>query len=433
MRYFTFTFIFSLFFLFGMAQYPNTGRIDLVTVGGGVGFASFFGDLGAKGEVSSLSNIREVYYVNLERRFGSVLGFQLDGSLGKLSYNEHSKDTLLNRNFESKTMQVGLNVILHFDNDIIIKRKTPFAPYLSAGFQYFKFDSYTDLKDKNGNTYYYWSDGTINDVPQWDKDAPNAKPLYRDYVYETKLKDSAVNYAHNSFIVPLTVGLKWKLTPRFNARFFGTYNLIFTDWIDNIDDGKNDYSINVGMGLHYVLKARTKELKHRFDEVDFVAIDNMDSDKDGIKDDVDKCQGTMRGVEVDKHGCPLDKDKDGIPDYVDVEEDTPKGSVVDEYGRALTQELIEERRRERMALFTERHTTFSENSSQATLEKIFDEIKEKHVKGGSIPAHLKEVDTDGDGLISPKEVSDTLDGFFAGTNNFTVHAIHDLIDYFFEQ
>lgn len=58
----------------------------------------------------------------------------------------------------------------------------------------------------------------------------------------------------------------------------------------------------------------------------------LDSDKDGVPDDRDKCPGTPAGVAVDKDGCPLDSDKDGVPDYLDKCPGTPAGVTVDKDG-----------------------------------------------------------------------------------------------------
>jgi OOP family OmpA-OmpF porin len=57
-----------------------------------------------------------------------------------------------------------------------------------------------------------------------------------------------------------------------------------------------------------------------------------DSDGDGVRDDLDQCPGTPRGVQVDAVGCPLDGDGDGVPDYLDQCPDTKPGYRVDEKG-----------------------------------------------------------------------------------------------------
>ncbi len=58
----------------------------------------------------------------------------------------------------------------------------------------------------------------------------------------------------------------------------------------------------------------------------------MDSDKDGVTDEMDKCPETPAGVAVDAKGCPLDADADGVPDYLDKCPGTPESVVVDEAG-----------------------------------------------------------------------------------------------------
>jgi OOP family OmpA-OmpF porin len=67
-----------------------------------------------------------------------------------------------------------------------------------------------------------------------------------------------------------------------------------------------------------------------------VKVDNKgcppDLDGDGVPDYLDKCPGTPAGVKVDKDGCPLDSDGDGVPDYLDKCPGTPAGVKVDKDG-----------------------------------------------------------------------------------------------------
>jgi len=58
----------------------------------------------------------------------------------------------------------------------------------------------------------------------------------------------------------------------------------------------------------------------------------MDSDGDGVTDDLDRCPNTPKGVKVDAHGCPLDSDGDGVADYLDKCPNTPKEATVDARG-----------------------------------------------------------------------------------------------------
>ncbi|MFO7784729.1 MAG: OmpA family protein [Desulfatiglandales bacterium] len=58
----------------------------------------------------------------------------------------------------------------------------------------------------------------------------------------------------------------------------------------------------------------------------------LDSDGDGVPDNLDKCPNTPRGVKVDEVGCPIDTDGDGVPDYLDKCPETPAGVEVDAAG-----------------------------------------------------------------------------------------------------
>jgi outer membrane protein OmpA-like peptidoglycan-associated protein/outer membrane protein W len=61
----------------------------------------------------------------------------------------------------------------------------------------------------------------------------------------------------------------------------------------------------------------------------------IDSDGDGVPDNIDQCPNTPHGVAVDAKGCPLDSDQDGVPDYLDKCPNTPPGVKVDAQGCPL--------------------------------------------------------------------------------------------------
>lgn len=58
----------------------------------------------------------------------------------------------------------------------------------------------------------------------------------------------------------------------------------------------------------------------------------MDADGDGVADNADRCPGTPANAKVDATGCPLDTDRDGVADYLDQCANTPLGSTVDAKG-----------------------------------------------------------------------------------------------------
>ncbi len=69
--------------------------------------------------------------------------------------------------------------------------------------------------------------------------------------------------------------------------------------------------------------AKTDRLNLAFG-VNIVFGNKQDGDNDGISNRRDKCPDTPHGVIVDKKGCPLDTDGDKVPDYYDKCPDTPK-------------------------------------------------------------------------------------------------------------
>jgi OOP family OmpA-OmpF porin len=61
----------------------------------------------------------------------------------------------------------------------------------------------------------------------------------------------------------------------------------------------------------------------------------VDSDGDGVTDDLDQCPGTPAGTAVGPNGCPLDDDGDGVTNDLDKCPGTPAGAKVDAVGCEL--------------------------------------------------------------------------------------------------
>ncbi|ABA87807.1 peptidoglycan-binding outer membrane protein, OMP_b-brl and OmpA domain-containing [Syntrophotalea carbinolica DSM 2380] len=125
-------------------------------------------------------------------------------------------------------------------------------------------------------------------------------------------------------------------------------------------DGDDEFMTNYGAGLLYFLGenvALRADVRHMigFNESNLenniiytagfqfqfagteqpVKKEPVDSDGDGVTDDLDQCPDTPKGAPVDAKGCPLDTDGDGVFDYLDQCPDTPKGAPVDAKGCPL--------------------------------------------------------------------------------------------------
>lgn len=97
--------------------------------------------------------------------------------------------------------------------------------------------------------------------------------------------------------------------------------------IVSFDDTHHNLAYTLGLAFLFDGKKEKKAVKQTPQIVD--------SDGDGVNDNIDRCQNTPAGVEVNSFGCPFDTDEDGVHDYLDKCPDTPKDMNVDSDGCTL--------------------------------------------------------------------------------------------------
>ena len=344
---------------------------EIFTIGTGPQINSFFGDMGSSSMGKIFTNSRPCLSLDIEKRFGDLIGLQVMFIKGKLSENIRSNVVTENLNFEASFTKLSTNLILNSDHYLNIKSNI--SPYLSIGAGLFIFDSYTDLLDADNRSYNYWSDGTIRNLTESDTNSSNASILYRDYDYETPLENDSINYNSFSLLAPISVGVKWKINPYLQGRVYGTYNHLFTDWIDNIASGNNDYYLSLGFTMNYVIHKLHIEKKEKID-FDIEAFNNSDEDNDGIIDIIDECPHTPKSIKVDLMGCPIDTDKDGVPDHIDQEPNSKNYKYVDEMGRGITDSLLFNRSQNKLEIEVQRNQTYSDSTTQDEKEEIQEKI-----------------------------------------------------------
>ncbi|HXB41349.1 MAG TPA: hypothetical protein VNZ49_12460 [Bacteroidia bacterium] len=334
---------------------PVLGNIFKPTIGLGVGNLSFFGDLYTK-HFQSPTVSRLGYELYLSQPLTHYLHLSFYVMFGKLGADERTPTR--NENFESTIRLGGVQLMYDFSN--FIKKQKNIRPYILLGVEGFEFLTKTDLKDKYGNTYYYWSDGSIKNMPQGSPGSQNAINLVRDYTYETDVRelnrDGFGKYQERSWAIPVGVGFTMNLSDKLKFRFGATMHFTFTDYIDGITsksvgnrkgNSANDKFMMMSASVHYNLVFKKQDAMldtlgtDHFDEVDWLAIDKGDEDKDGVLDWDDYCHGTPAGVKVDSKGCPLDTDKDLIPDYRDDEPATPPTMIANGRGVGITDEMAQ--------------------------------------------------------------------------------------------
>lgn len=314
-------------------------------LGLGIGMLSFYGDLYDKHFTSP-----SVSKIALEGNLGHALTDYLDVNIfvlyGKLSANERFAANNRNLNFESQITAGGVNLQYNFGN--FLKKERIASPYISLGFETFRFASKTDLLDKNGIPYHYWTDGTIRNMDQNDVNATTAIIIQRDYKYETDIRalnaDGFGNYPTTSFAVPLAAGFIFNISDNIKFKMGTTMHFTFTDYIDGITDrsignragnSKKDNFMMTSFSLSYTF-GKVKDADYKL----MRSLEKSDEDGDHIPDFKDECPGTPHGVSVNSKGCPLDGDTDNVPNYTDDEPVSAKGAIVDMRGVTLSDSLL---------------------------------------------------------------------------------------------
>ncbi len=120
---------------------------------------------------------------------------------------------------------------------------------------------------------------------------------------------------------------------------YGDWTCFYTVWIGNNPEGKL-FMEKLAAEMDCGFSKSVDEIASNEDMINFVKqvflTTDIDSDKDGVSDSLDKCPDTPIGVDVDESGCSrvtrIDSDGDGFFDDVDECPDTPVGAIVDDRG-----------------------------------------------------------------------------------------------------
>ncbi len=424
LRY-VFTLILLINLSLGHAQ--DSVNYNQFKIGVSAGAFNYNGDIGTFKNLGSVHDLRLGYTASISQRFLSMFSAELSGFYGQLASNERSGTR--NLNFESTIMGGQFTLGFHLDNKYMLK-DGKFGPYFFGGVGYFQFDSYGDIKNDAGEHYYYWSDGSVRDIAESQTNIPISKKIERDYKYETKLSDPNNNYAHNSLIFPIGLGIKEKLHRNVDFTIQATYYITQTDYLENFKAGtSNDGFWSGTLGLQFNFQKKPEKTEDPASGVDFNAlVINADHDGDGVKDPQDKCPTTPVGEKVDINGCSLDKDGDGISDPTDAEPETKKNSFVNDSGVTITDSMF-------MAAYND-----SISMDHDVICKVYPSLckqgNDEEVKvdpNAKLSPPYSIADNDNDGKITIKEIYSVIDRFFDKTVDVKIQDIHKIIDFFFDQ
>lgn len=413
----------------------------------GAGNMSFMGDIADNVSTFTYTNWRMGYNFRIEHRTWSALGFAINGLYGKVAENERSP--VRNLNFQSTVMQAEFDIMIYLDNNLFINRASRFSPYLFGGVGYMMFDPKTNLTNVDGKAYYYWDDGTIrteakdeNTIGHITPGTPEYNITTIDDSYETKIDKSLDSeqkkITKSGLTIPVGLGLRYKLSDKFDVCASGTYYITMTDYLDGLKGSKgvggNDAFIYTSLSFAWNIGIGSpKPAPSIYDEIDFDALDNEDDDGDGINNNDDWCAGTPSGVPVDANGCPFDNDKDGVADYKDDEPNSVLGAIVDAKGVTIGEDSYDDLGVDTVG--TPRNLVLESHpkSKPERVGSYYSFDKPAAAQGTSGIGEFAEVDTDGDGFISPQEITNAIDMFFDGKLDYSATKLHSLIDFFFDQ
>jgi hypothetical protein len=338
---------------------PETTLKLRPTFGVGAGMFSFFGDVGSDHKGYNPLVTRIGYELRATAPINEWLSAGLYALHGRLGVNERSLTR--NLNFESRITVGGFQFRYNFHHLLNAQRRV--EPFISLGFESVEFLTKTDLYDRQGRMYNYWSDGSIRDIAENAPNAADAVIIQRDYTYESDVReldrDGFGKYLERTWAIPIGLGARMDFGGGFDLRVGTTIHYTMTDLIDGVSDqsienrkgdSRNDRFIYSSVSIGYAVPLQRKPKQPKLtplksEELDLIVL-NEDEDADGVKDVRDWCPHTPTGAKVDLKGCPTDGDMDLVADHQDDELNTDPGAAVDMRGVSMTDEDFLKRRME---------------------------------------------------------------------------------------
>lgn len=314
-------------------------------IGIGTGYFTYFGEINSR-QKSDPFNGYLASSIELSR--GILPQFDIGLRVTRGILTGYDTPAFPNLNFRTEIFMGQFHVQYFFN---LNKVSQPIVkPFVLVGFESYEFNPKADLMDANGNTYNFWSDGSIRDIAEDDPNSSQAQIIRRDHIYESDLREQNLDglgkYPLVGFGIPIGVGLSMQVSERISFQLNSTLHYNFNDNVDNISDAgigvrkgnkAGDHFIHTYASLHYDLLTTSRSIEEG-DNVfpDFYALDMGDFDGDGVPNYLDLCEMTPPGVAVDSAGCPIDTDYDGVPNFVDKELRTRDSAYVNEEGVTLT-------------------------------------------------------------------------------------------------
>jgi OOP family OmpA-OmpF porin len=274
-------------------------------VGGGISNFIMHGDLRSIG-TGNLGNFWNFgAYAYVDKMFNPLLGMEFKVNYSKISgaaqYFSNVYDILYvdqqkisnNLFFKGTSYGAELNLILSFSNLYVTDaRKWHATGYFGAG--YHQYDSALFEKLSNGSN--------------------------------NLLVDFGVNPARNSVFEASSIyisgqlGIKYRLNKRVDIEFRPSWYFNYEDHLDATISNKQDWETFFVTHIGVAIKLGEKKIFTIWGDEDKEKVEPfeiIDTDDDGVIDQLDRDPDTPAGVMVYGNGTPIDSDQDTVPDYLD--------------------------------------------------------------------------------------------------------------------
>ena len=274
-------------------------------VGGGISNFIMHGDLRSIG-TGNLGNFWNFgAYAYIDKMFNPLLGMEFKVNYSKISggaqYFSNVYDILYvsqtkignNLFFKGTAYGAEMNLILSFSNLYVTSpRKWNATGYFGVG--YHQYDSALYEKLANG------SNNLLVDF---------GRNPARNSVFEA-----------SSIYLSGQLGLKYRINKRLDLEIRPSWYFNYEDHLDATISNKQDWEtyfvthlgVTIKLGKKKIFTIWGEDTKERVDKFEII-----DTDDDGVIDQLDKDPNTPVGVQVYGNGIPIDSDADGVPDYLD--------------------------------------------------------------------------------------------------------------------
>ena len=310
---FSFLFMCKSYSQFTTDEITYGNRIDLNNsnswaVGGGFTNFIMHGDLRSigTGDDTNYLNFGGMVYVN--KMFNPLLGLEFKASYNKISggaqyfsnesnyfvlYSEGKVVNQDNLNFEGAAYGAELNLIFSFTN----LYQTAASKWHAAGYFGVGYHQY------NSTLYERFSDGRNVEIV--------------DFGFNPSRNSQT---AASSIYLSAQFGLKRRLNKKIDLEFRTGMYFNYEDHLDAAISNKQDWETFFVSSIGVSVKLGKKKVFTIWGDEDADTRGQfkiVDTDKDGVMDELDIEPNTPAGVMVYGNGKAVDSDKDGLPDYKD--------------------------------------------------------------------------------------------------------------------